>query len=252
MNSITAIKMWAYLGWTDVLARYRRTILGPIWNVLITLFMISALAVVYSTVFSLDLDVFFPFVCSGIIIWQFISGFLIDVSAAYSSYKSILMSRRVPLFLVIVRILSRNLILFLHNVIIAIAVVVLYKGLDLGSLIYFIFGFVHVVAFLFCSGVILAFLCARYADFAQLIVSAIGMLFLITPVLWDKKLLIGKMIWLADSNPLAHAVAVLRDPLLYTSFPLHAHVMLSLFVLTFACVAKILYVNYERKVMMWL
>src|SRR5204863_9928599 len=60
-------RLWLRLGWNDILYRYRRSILGPLWFTLSTAIMAVVLGVVYSELFQTRLSEFMPYVSVSLV-----------------------------------------------------------------------------------------------------------------------------------------------------------------------------------------
>ena len=63
------------LGWQDVLARYRRSRVGPFW-LTINMALILALAIIFGVLFQTPISSFLPNVAIYIIFWGFLSNAL--------------------------------------------------------------------------------------------------------------------------------------------------------------------------------
>src|SRR5690606_14975042 len=62
---------------------------------------------------------------------------------------------------------------------------------------------------------LLGTVCARYRDLAQIIGSALQVIFYLTPIIWMPALLTGRRsLYLLDWNPLYHLIEIVRAPLL--------------------------------------
>ena len=62
---------------------------------------------------------------------------------------------------------------------------------------------------------ILSVICTRFRDFTQIVQNAIQVLFYVTPIIWNKDLLTGRIgTELLDFNPFYHLLSIVRDPLL--------------------------------------
>jgi ABC-type polysaccharide/polyol phosphate export permease len=68
--------LWVRLGWHDILFRYRRSLLGPFWLTANTAITVIALGLVYSEVLRMPISELMPYVCIGLLIWNFISAIL--------------------------------------------------------------------------------------------------------------------------------------------------------------------------------
>jgi ABC-type polysaccharide/polyol phosphate export permease len=67
---------------------------------------------------------------------------------------------------------------------------------------------------------LIAVICARYRDVAQIVDNLLQIAFFVTPVIWAADLLRQDMRWLVDCNPFAVFLSLVRDPLLGIPPPL--------------------------------
>jgi lipopolysaccharide transport system permease protein len=206
-------RRWALLGWFDILSRYRRTVFGPLWIVLMTFISVSAIGFVYSSIFNLSVRNFLPFVALGITIWTWVSTALIESCTAFSAYKFILLNHRVYPSSVLVRIVSRNLYIFLHNCLVVAIFFIFLKSSVTWNCLLVIPGILVLAAVIFSLSIFLAFACARFHDLSQLVISLMGLLFMVTPVIWKPEIL-GQREYIAQLNPLTHLIALVRQPIL--------------------------------------
>src|ERR1700710_1856311 len=70
--------LWIQLGWNDILQRYRRSFLGPFWLTASMATMVVTLGVLYASIFRTEVDEFLPFLCVGLLLWTFLSSFLLE------------------------------------------------------------------------------------------------------------------------------------------------------------------------------
>lgn len=204
---------WMLLGWYDILSRYRSTVLGVLWIVIINAFTIGAIGFVYSSLFGIALENYFPYLTTGYIFWLFINSSLLEISGSLAAYRFILHSHPVAPILVLLRVFVRNFIILLHNVPIMLAVLLLY-GPGFGpEFMLIVPGLFLLSVILVCGSGILAFMCARFADVQMIINAAVGVLFLITPIIWSPDIL-KERAYIAYVNPLSHMLDIVRGPLL--------------------------------------
>jgi lipopolysaccharide transport system permease protein len=206
-------RRWVLLGWYDVLARYRRTLLGPFWIVVSTAISILVIAFVYSSIFKSNLADFLPFIAVSIVFWNWINATLMDSCTAFSSYKSILTNHLVAPTSIIARVVARNLLVLLHNILVVIFVLLVFPASSLSSLVFFLPAVLLVIVSLFCWSTVLAYACCRYRDLQPVTASVLGLLFLVTPILWRPESL-GERGHIAQLNPFTHVLQVLRGPML--------------------------------------
>lgn len=213
-NSLSSqVTLWIVLGWYDILARYRATTLGILWIIIINAVTVFAIGFVYSSLFGVALRDYFPYLTTGYIFWIFISNCLTEVSGSLVAYRFILFSHAVAPISVILRVFVRNFIILLHNLPIIIVVLALYSDNPWPQILLVIPNLVLASIAIISGCGILAFACARFRDFQMIINAAVGILFLITPIIWSPEILTERA-YIAYLNPLTHILDILRKPLL--------------------------------------
>ena len=66
-TSLKVWRVWGYLGIQDVKARFRRSVIGPLWLFInLGMFVLGA-GVVYGLMFKQDMSEFLPFLTSGFV-----------------------------------------------------------------------------------------------------------------------------------------------------------------------------------------
>lgn len=204
---------WSKLGYLDIVSRYRRTVLGPLWISMVNGFTIFAIGVVYGSLFRLPLAEYFPFIVTGYIFWLWISSTVLEMSSALVSYRYIVHNIPVHPVSVLVRVFVRNTIVLMHNVPI-ILIVLLYFGVFPGwEIIWLMPGLFVASIFIFFGSGSIAFISARFHDFQLLTTAVVGVLFLVTPIIWSPDILVERA-YIATFNPLTHIVEILRQPFL--------------------------------------
>src|SRR5665647_2124143 len=89
-------RLWFHLGWSDILQRYRRSVLGPFWLTASMAIMVLSLGVLYGELFKVKLSEFIPFICVGLIIWGFISSILIEGGSVFTAHELFIKQIRLP------------------------------------------------------------------------------------------------------------------------------------------------------------
>ena len=111
-NDMTAgskmYQLWGKLGWNDIIQRYQRSILGPLWLTISMGVLIGALGFLYANLFKMDLSTYLPFLTVGFILWQLVSGILLDGCNAFVSAEGIIKQIKLPLSLHICHLLFRH------------------------------------------------------------------------------------------------------------------------------------------------
>src|SRR5206468_5355454 len=105
---------------------YRRSMLGPFWLTASTAIMVVALGFVYSKIFDIPLAEFIPFVSVGLLIWSFISTIVIEAGSLFTGSESYIKQIRLPYSLYVYRFIWSKVIIFAHNFIIYIGVMIFF------------------------------------------------------------------------------------------------------------------------------
>ncbi|MDF4002857.1 ABC transporter permease [Luteibacter sp. PPL552] len=203
------------LGWQDVRQRYRRSALGPFWLTISMGVMIGTIGIVFGQIFNTPMHDFLPFLAAGMILWSFMSSVVMEGCSGFISAESIIKQLPIPLFVHILRMLWRNVLILLHNIVI-LPLVFLAVGRGVGWEVFLaIPGFLMLVLNLAWVALLLGVLCARYRDLAQIVGSALQVVFYLTPIMWMPAHLPQRAgAYLLDLNPVYHVLAVARDPML--------------------------------------
>jgi lipopolysaccharide transport system permease protein len=211
-------RLWMHLARLDIRARYRRTVIGPLWTTLSAAILILALGIIYSFLWRVETRVFLPYFAAGYSTWLFFTTAIIEGAGAFSANAAIINSIRLPLSLHIFRLIARNVMIFFH-VIVVYVVVLLWLGImpDLAGLLLLPVGLLLFVVNLFWLCLLLATICSRYRDVNQVVTNLIQVAFFITPIFWQVDMLNsrpGIKFFLADLNPVYHLIELIRSPLL--------------------------------------
>ncbi|MDR2401415.1 MAG: ABC transporter permease [Deferribacteraceae bacterium] len=241
--------VWLTFGWIDIKLRYRRSTIGPFWITISIAVMVLSLGILYSQIFNQDIKVYLPFVGCGLILWFFISGLLNEGCTAFIGAEGQIKQIKQPLSLYVLRLLWRNIIVFLHNFLVII-IIVLYFKIFHWQIFLFIPMFLLICALFYFITMILGIVCARYRDIPQIVLTLTQVLMFITPVFWQKEF-IAKHTWVTTVNPAFHMLELLRNPILGKEFPFFSlyFVIAMLFIL--AALAIFLMARYGRRISYW-
>jgi ABC-type polysaccharide/polyol phosphate export permease len=254
IGELTAItkyfNMWFLLGWYDIKQRYRRSLIGPFWITLSTGIMVCAIGFMFSNIFKSSIKEFLPYFAAGQTVWLFISTQITESCSTFVQYKSIIKQMSVPLSVHIMRKLWNNLILFGHNFLIILIVMLIFNKFSWMSLLA-IPAFILDIILLFLISVVLGIICTRFRDIAQIVAVFIQLVFFFTPILWMKKVLTSHT-WITDFNPFYHVVDIVRSPLLGVAPEGILWVYMLLYIAIAALVALIFLRKFRHRVAYWL
>lgn len=242
--------LWFFLAWSDIKARYRRTIIGPFWLVLANGITISGMAIIWSLIFRMNLSDYFPKLTAAMIVWTLISYTTTESASTFIQHGSIIQNLPVSIYIYPLRIVSRNVITFFHNLILYLFVIVIFRpSMGVGWILFPPFFFLIFINF-FCFSVTSGIIGTRYRDFPQILTALMSVLVFVTPVMWDAKML-GDYSTLANINPFTHFLNVLKFPLLGQIPPLFS--VVAVFIMTILnCVLMILMsIKYKNRIPFW-
>ena len=245
-------RLWTSLAWREVLQRYRRSALGPLWITVSMGAMVGALGLVYGTLFRQDLSEYLPFLAVGLVMWGLFASLVNDGCTAFLSSANYLRQVPLPKSVVVCVMAWRALLMFAHNALI-IVVVLLWFGIvphpsalwavPLGLLGTLVSG----AALAMASGLA----SARFRDLPQVVASVMQVLFFVTPVMYRGDMLRGHE-WIAEANPFHHYLDLVRRPLL--GQPAAPEQLGVVVLVTLACVAAsfLFFARYRARLAYWL
>ena len=204
------------LGWQDIRQSYRRSVFGQLWITIGMAVTIGAIGIVFGTIFATPLEIFLPYLASGLIMWALIAGILNDGNMAFIASEGMIKQLPLPKIVYIVRIVWRNLIVSAHNVVIFPIVIWIVGGGTSWAILLWPLGVVGAVLSLSGLALIFAIVAARYRDLPQIVNAALTVGFYITPVIWIKESLGNNELvnLIVSLNPLYHILQVARLPMI--------------------------------------
>lgn len=211
-EAVRRSSLWGRLAWQDVLLRYRRSALGPFWLTLSMGLMIAALGVIYGDLFKVNRLEYLPYLTVSLLIWNLLQSSISDGCQTFIEAEWIIRQINIPLPIFPFRVVTRNLIIFAHNLVIYFVVILIYP-VDMGWItLAAIPGLAALLANALWCSVLLGMLSARFRDLPQIVTSVLQIAFFATPVIWRVDLIENKM--LVHLNPLYHFIEIVRAPLL--------------------------------------
>lgn len=242
-----------YLAWSDIRQRYRRSSLGPFWITISTGVMIACIGIIFGSLFKAPMSDFLPFLAGGLIIWGFIAGCIGDATTVFVDAEAVIKQLPLPLSTHILRMVSKNLYIFFHNILIY-PVVLVFVERPLGiDALWFFPGIALLTINLLWIAIILGTVCARFRDLTQIIASVLQIIFYITPIIWMPGLLPEKTsVMILDPNPFYHLMEIVRAPLMNQA-PTGLNWTVSICLALFGWGVAILFFNkYRSRVAYWL
>lgn len=211
--------LWWRLGLEQIFNRYRRTLLGPFWAASGVLTTGLSIAFVFGALLGGSFREGLPHILGGILAWSLVSGVVTDGAGTYLGAGGMMQVQRLPLSFYAALTANKVLIGFFHNILAFWAVMAIFRLLTVPHWT-LLLAIPTVVVAGFFMAIPVGMISARYRDVGFLITTAFGALFLLTPVFWNRKQLAPDKRWIADYNPFAHLLEILRQPFLGQSAPL--------------------------------
>ena len=241
------------LGWQDIRQSYRRSVFGQLWITIGMAVTIAAIGIVFGTIFGTPMQVFLPYLASGLIMWGLISGILNEGNQAFIAAEGMIKQLPLPKIVYIVRVVWRNLIVSAHNIVIFPIVILIVGGSTSQAIFLWPLGVLLAVISLSGLALVFGIVAARYRDFPQIISAALTVAFYVTPVIWIRESIGDNELVnaLVTFNPLSHILQVARLPLIgqYPSIENWTWVIASAVV--FWTVGMMLFKRFEKRIAYW-
>lgn len=251
LGGLGSWRMWWMLAKNDVVRRYRRSRLGQLWLTLSMTVMIFGMGGVYASLFGASFADYLPHLGTGLVLWGLISSTINDSCSSFTENESIIRQIYLPRFTYLLRTMTRNIMVFAHNIVI-IPIVFLVTGTSINwYIILFIPGLMIVLANLAWIGYFLAILSTRFRDIPQIVQSIVQVAFFISPVVFKpSQLRVDHPVLVF--NPFASMLEVMREPLL-GQLPSTTSYLILLGLLVFGWLLSLAFAGkYSHRVVYWL
>lgn len=249
--ALTRWRTWFLMGNQDITLRYRRSLLGPFWISLAMAVLILGLGLLYSQIFHQPFKEFLAFLGAGLVAWYFLSNLMMEACAATTEAEGHLRALPLPIPIFAARVVYRNFLIFLHNLLVVIIMMlVLQRGISPTYLLV-IPGVVIFCLFGFGLGVLVSPAAARFRDIPQVMATLLQLAFFVTPIFWRPSQ-ISTSSPVVQLNPLYHMVELIREPLLGHAPSLNNYLVSLALVASVLVLAVINLAYTRRKIFLWL
>ncbi len=205
--------VWGTQGLREIRERQRGSRMGPFWTLIPLGAMLCLFGIIYGRVLERNLADYLPYLAAGLIVWNLISGLLLDAERALIIADGSGKRLRAPFSIAAYRIAWVNLIILGYNLPLFL-LVALWFGMNPG------WGLVLVLPALLALllnglwlSLLVGIMSVRFLSLSRSLKHLIPGLFLITPILWEKEML-ADWAFLSAANPFYYMVEILRSPLL--------------------------------------
>ena len=213
-------ELWLHLGWTDIKQRYQRSVLGPLWITVATGVTAVAMGILYGELFHEDIKVFLPYVTLGFIFWGFIETSVLDGAVVFSTNEGLIKQLPAPTSVHVYRVVWRSLIIFAHNVVIYVILLVVFPQPLGWSALLVVPALILYALNATWATIVFGIMSTRFRDIGQLLTTVVRLVFFMTPIIWSAQSLksVGdgesSRLKLVELNPMYHYLEIARGPLL--------------------------------------
>jgi ABC-type polysaccharide/polyol phosphate export permease len=242
------------LSYQDIQLRYRRSVLGPFWITISMAITVYTMGLLYANLFHQDLSTYFPFLIGGMLTWTLISSIINEVTDGLAASEGLIKQIKLPYTSYIHRIACRNLIIFFHNIVVIVPILIIYHNtapINFYTLL-IIPGLLLIYVNSIFYGLIISMIGARYRDISQLIKSVLQIIFFITPVMWTPATLGRNHYLLVDLNPIYALIEIIRQPLLGGLPTLKNLIMALIVTILGIVVSSKFFIKYRQRIIFWL
>jgi ABC-type polysaccharide/polyol phosphate export permease len=203
----------------QLILRYRRTVLGYFWTLVNPLLMMSVMAIVFSTLFKVDLKTFAIFLFAGMIPWGFFSSVVGQSGGAFINNEGLIKKIYLPKIIFPLSIACALLIDCLLSFIALLIIILLIGGTLSWAMLFLPISFALLFVFAVGCSLIVSVATVFFRDLQYVIVVALQGLFFLTPILYKQDLLLGKVSWLVKLNPVTPFIALFRTSIIDSALP---------------------------------
>ena len=207
------LRVVLFLAFSDVKARYKRSVWGPLWITLGTSIGTVGLGMLWSELFKLSPETLIPSLTVGLILWQFFSGIIIEAPSMYANQANIIRNIRLPLFIFPLLLITKHVINLAHNIPILIGIFIYFRISMTPASLLVLPALLLVTLTMLSVSVLLGILGARFRDLTHIVGVAMPMLMFLSPVFYRPRYLPFNQ-FISWFNPFSHWIEIIRYPLL--------------------------------------
>ena len=241
------------LGWQDLKARYRRSLLGPFWLTLSTGVLITSIVLILGSAMTIPMVDYLPYVTIGYIFFNKLSAVITESCQAFISSSSMIRQVPVPLFVYIERVVWRNLLKLAHDIVLVpLAFLIVARPLNI-NVLYIFPGFLLFLLNATWVGLLLGVLSTRYRDLPMTVGSILPIFFYLTPILWMPHSVSEKIAdKIIDFNPFYHMLSLVRAPLMGHAPSMNTWIYCIVAAILGWFLALVIYARGRDRVVFWL
>ncbi|MBE7216960.1 MAG: ABC transporter permease [Caulobacteraceae bacterium] len=251
VTGLLSWRLWAFLGLQDIRQRYRRSAFGPLWLAAGLGVTILGIGILYSQILKTPADTYIPFLAISLLGWTLISTVLLESTSLFQSGAGMITTMKVPYTSFVLRCIVRNFIVMAHCAVPVVIAFAFYKR-PIGLVaLWAIPGLLLLVANTYWMSLLIAIVCLRFRDVAQIVIYTIQIMLFLTPILWLPTSVRANNPALLY-NPLYHLLAIFRVPIFQNVVPWGDFAYSLGILVVGATVAGVVFILNRRKLVYWL
>lgn len=212
----------------DLKVKYQSRGLGFAWSLLYPAILLLIWYVVFhrSGLMRANMPDYWAYLLSGMLVYQFVSGAIIDGSWAVRRNAGIVRKVYLPMEVLVIAAVTVKMIEFLFQLAVALVLLaLLHRGaaaeFSIVKTLVVVPGAL-VLVYLFALGVALPLSawCVIYRDLDHIIGLALSALIYVTPVFWAVGMInLNDLGWMVGANPLSDLLVLFQDPMYWGRWP---------------------------------
>ena len=254
LKGLSLWRIWVMMAWQDIFLRYRRSVIGPFWITLSMAITVYSMGFLYAHLWHVELKDYFPFLVTGMLSWALLAMLITEGTDVYLLSAGLIRQIKLPYTLYVHRMITRNVMIFGHNLLVMLPIYVFFHQEFKFSFAYLMFVpglfLLYVNAVLYTN--ILGLTCARYRDLGQIIKSLIQVMFFMTPIMWKLTTLPQKYQAYVFLNPFFNFVEIIREPLLGAYPNAQSYFFVGIATVIGILLNALLFVRYRSRIVYWL
>lgn len=193
--------------------RYRRTALGYLWTLINPLLMMGVTAVVFSSLFKLDLATYSVFLFAGMVPWNCFSATVTQSCTAFIHNEGLIKKIYLPKLIFPLSLALGILIDSALSFIALFVLILLFGAPTSWALLFIPVAFVLLFIFSLGVGLVVSVATVFFRDLQYVIGVLMQAWFFLTPVMYRHDALTGQVGWLVAFNPMVPFIELFRAPL---------------------------------------
>ena len=247
---IDEVARWALLGWYDFVLSYRRTILGPLWQIVQVVVWSAGLALVFGPLHE-DEPLYVPYLVVGMTVWNLLSGALTRGAAVFVSSSGLILNVPVRLILHVVRLWSNLVVRFVLQAVVFIPLLFWFQLAYEVRVLEALIAVLVLCAILFPTILVLGYVGVYFRDFEHVVAVGMRFLFFLTPVFWMPQAGQIQAVFI-KFNPLYYPLEMVRRPLLGNEVGVDVWLAVVAIFCSISAISWMVHKKFAGKVSTWL